>query len=116
MSETDWLEIPNRYYNNETNEDKHKQLFYYFLGLWLGDGFVNINKNSHDIYLSIGKDEAEFAEMYDELIDKLFKRKCVHVHKNRENTRRFTYKNLVNYLCEQFGTNAYNKRVPEWIK
>ena len=54
--------------------------------------------------------------MYDELIDKLFKRKCVHVHKNRENTRRFTYKNLANYLCEQFGTNAYNKRVPEWIK
>ena len=54
--------------------------------------------------------------MYDELIDKLFKRKCIHVHKNRENTRRFTYKNLANYLCEQFGTNAYNKRVPEWIK
>ena len=116
LSETDWLEIPNRYYNNETDGDNRKQLFYYFLGLWFGDGFVNIKKNSHDRYLSIGKDETEFAEMYDELIDKLFKRKCVHVHKNRENTRRFTYKNLANYLCEQFGTNAYNKRVPEWIK
>jgi hypothetical protein len=45
--------------------------------------------------MSIGKEEKEFAEFYDNLILELFGKKCVHVHKNREQTRRFTDKNLV---------------------
>lgn len=125
----DWLEIPNRYYGYDC-EDKfengleqilHKfpnythELFY-FLGLFVGDGFVNINNNSHDIYLSIGKEENNFANFYDKLIQKVFNRKCIHVHKNKENTRRFTHKELALMLQEEIGTTAYNKRIPEWIK
>nr|DAY15012.1 MAG TPA: LAGLIDADG DNA endonuclease family [Caudoviricetes sp.] len=40
-------------------------MFAYFLGLYIGDGFYNINGNSNDIYMSIGKSENQFAEFYD---------------------------------------------------
>lgn len=125
----DWLEIPNRYYGYDC-DDKFKngleqilnkfpnytQELFYFLGLFVGDGFVNINGNSHDIYLSIGKEEDSLACFYETLIQKVFNRKCIHVHKDKENTRRFTHKELALILQNEIGTTAYNKRIPEWIK
>lgn len=89
---------------------------YYFYGLWLGDGFCSKNGNSYDIYMSIGKDEEGLAQFYDSLVSMLFGRKCVHVHKDKEQTRRFTDKQLFKSLESMFGTNAYNKRIPEFIK
>ena len=133
----DWLSIPNRYrpYYPENkfkngleeilwnwprkswdNGFEATKLFFYFLGLFVGDGFTNINGNSYDIYLSIGKQEVEFAEYYDSLVKKIFDRKCVHVHQGREQTRRFTDKELVEFLNKEFGSTAYKKRVPNWIK
>lgn len=121
---SDWLDIPNRYYKTNGRIPGWKQFhtatsfakFCYFIGLFIGDGFVNINKNSYDIYLSIGKDEYEFASFYDDLIQELFDRKTIHVHKTRENTRRFTHKELAIWLNETFGKTAYKKRIPEWFK
>ena len=117
LKEGDWLEIPNRYKFDVMGflDDKLLKL-YYFYGLWLGDGFCNKNGNSYDIYLSIGKDEEELAQFYDSLVLELFGRKCIHVHKDREQTRRFTNKELFLKLKSMFGTNAYNKRIPESIK
>lgn len=125
----DWLEIPNRYHGYDCQakfENGLEQILnkfpnytselFYFLGLFIGDGFVNINRNSHDIYLSIGKTENDLANFYDTLIQKVFNRKCIHVHKCKENTRRFTHKELALILQNEIGTTAYNKRIPEWIK
>ena len=125
----DWLEIPNRYYGYDCDAKFKNGLeqilnkfpnytseLFYFLGLFVGDGFVNINKKSHDIYLSIGKEENDFAHFYDALIQKVFDRKCIHVHKDKENTRRFTHKELALLLQDEIGTTSYNKRIPEWIK
>ena len=125
----DWLEIPNRYHGYDCQakfENGLEQILnkfpnytselFYFLGLFIGDGFVNINRNSHDIYLSIGKAENDLANLYDTLIQKVFNRKCIHVHKGKENTRRFTHKELALILQNEIGTTAYNKRIPEWIK
>lgn len=125
----DWLEIPNRYYGYDCDAKFKNGLeqilnkfpnytseLFYFLGLFVGDGFVNINQKSHDIYLSIGKEEDDLANFYDTLIQKVFDRKCIHVHKDKENTRRFTHKELALLLQDEIGTTAYNKRVPEWIK
>lgn len=117
----DWLEIPNKYLSyfgdskhiHTTNREKKLAYFY---GLFTGDGFTNINGNSYDVYMSIGKDEKELAGFYDKLIFDLFGRRCVHVHKNRELTRRFTCKGLVEELNSTIGTSAYNKRVPDWVK
>lgn len=117
LKEEDWLEIPNRYVNNNyVDIDKKLSKLYYFYGLWLGDGFCNKNGNSYDIYLSIGKDEEDLAQFYDSLVLELFDRKCIYVHKDKEQTRRFTNKNLFLKLKSMFGSNAYNKRVPEFIK
>ena len=117
LKEEDWLEIPNRYINNDyVDIDERLSKLYYFYGLWLGDGFCNKNGNSYDIYLSIGKDEEDLAQFYDSLILELFDRKCIHVHKDREQTRRFTNKDLFLKLKSMFGSNAYNKRIPEFIK
>lgn len=125
----DWLEIPNRYYGYDCDSKFKNGLeqilnkfpnytseLFYFLGLFVGDGFVNINQKSHDIYLSIGKEEDDFAHFYDTFIQKVFNRKCIHVHKDKENTRRFTHKELALLLQDEIGTTAYNKRIPEWIK
>lgn len=125
----DWLEIPNRYYGYDCDAKFKNGLeqilnkfpnytseLFYFLGLFVGDGFVNINQKFHDIYLSIGKEEDDFAHFYDTLIQKVFDRKCMHVHKDKENTRRFTHKELALLLQDEIGTTAYNKRIPEWIK
>ena len=117
LKEEDWLEIPNRYINNDyVDIDERLSKLYYFYGLWLGDGFCNKNGNSYDIYLSIGKDKEDLAQFYDSLILELFDRKCIHVHKDREQTRRFTNKDLFLKLKSMFGSNAYNKRIPEFIK
>lgn len=125
----DWLEIPNRYYGYDCDVKFKNGLeqilnkfpnytseLFYFLGLFVGDGFVNINQKSHDIYLSVGKEEDDFAHFYDTLIQKVFNRKCIRIHKSKENTRRFTHKELALLLQDEIGTTAYNKRIPEWIK
>ena len=117
----DWLEIPNKYhsyfgdYKHIHTTDREKKLAYFY-GLFTGDGFTNINGNSYDIYMSIGKDEKELAEFYDDLVLDLFDRHCVHVHKGKELTRRFTNRPLVEELNSTVGTSAYNKRVPDWVK
>lgn len=117
LKEGDWLEIPNLYSRDGMGfrDDKLLKL-YYFYGLWLGDGFCNKNGNSYDIYLSIGKDEEDLAQFYDSLVLELFDRKCIHVHRDKEQTRRFTNKDLFLKLKSMFGTNAYNKRIPQSIK
>lgn len=116
----DKLIIPNKDYTEiessiYTPADEKDIMFAYFLGLYIGDGFYNINGNSNDIYMSIGKSENQFAEFYDQLIQTLFDRKCVHVHKTKELTRRFTHKELV-FILSKIGNSAYDKRVPAWIK
>lgn len=116
VKQGDWLEIPNIYKVDCIADDEHLAKLYYFYGLWLGDGFCSKNGNSYDIYLSIGKDEKDLSQFYDNLVFELFGRKCIHIHKDKEQTRRFTNKDLFLKLKSLFGTNAYNKRIPECIK
>ena len=112
-----WLEIPNRFITHKMgNLDGTTLKLYYFYGLWVGDGFCTKNGNSYDIYMSIGKDEKELAKFYDEIVYELFDRKCIHIHKKTEQSRRFTNKSLFLKLKSMFGNSAYNKRIPDEIK
>lgn len=113
----DTLEIPNKYkHTNNTIKDWWTPKLFYFFGLWLGDGFVNINKNAYNIYVSIGNDEVELSQYYQYLIKELFDRSACLAHKNKEQTRVFTHKKLATFLTDNFGKTAYHKRVPEWVK
>ena len=117
VTKEQWLEIPNRFITHKMGElDDTTLKLYYFYGLWVGDGFCTKNGNSYDIYMSIGKDEKELAEFYDEIVYELFDRKCIHIHKQTEQSRRFTNKNLFLKLKSMFGNSAYNKRIPDEIK
>lgn len=122
LTTDDWLEIPNIYHSDEetycwtAGNDEYDRKLAYFYGLFTGDGFTNINGNSYDIYMSIGKNETALAKFYDSLVYDLFQRKCVHVHKDGEQSRRFTHKELVKQLDQSIGISAYTKRVPEWVK
>ena len=130
VKSSDWLEIPNRYYGydpdnkfknglseivDEFGECHGSERFFYFLGLWLGDGFTNIDGNSYNVHMSIGKDEKDLAKFYDFLIQDWLGRKTVKTQTDQE-SRRFTHKRLVEMLNDQFGKTAYGKRVPEWVK
>lgn len=120
LTRDDVLEIPNMCDSNELpNEevvDTNKESLAYFYGLYTGDGFLNKNRNSHDIYMSIGKSEKELADYYDRFIKDRFSRDCVHIHKNTEQSRRFTHKVLYEMLMREVGDSAYTKRIPNWIK
>lgn len=126
LTEQDTLVIPNRYLN--TNKDYIKYLskldgidpnckeFWWFLGIWLGDGCTNINKKSHDIYCAFGIKQEQESKEYDRVIREVFNRKTIACKANGGNTRRFTHKQLCLFINEQFGKYASNKRIPEWVK
>lgn len=126
LTEQDTLVIPNRYLN--TNEDYIKYLskldgidpnckeFWWFLGVWLGDGCTNINKKSHDIYCAFGIKQEQESKEYDRVIREVFNCKTIVCKANGGNTRRFTHKQLCLFINEQFGKYASNKRIPEWVK
>lgn len=126
LTEQDTLVIPNRYLN--TNKDYIKYLskldgidpnckeFWWFLGIWLGDGCTNINKKSHDIYCAFGIKQEQESKEYNRVIREVFNRKTIACKANGGNTRRFTHKQLCLFINEQFGKYASNKRIPEWVK
>lgn len=126
LTEQDTLVIPNRYLN--ANKDYIKYLskldgidpnckeFWWFLGVWLGDGCTNINKKSHDIYCAFGIKQEQESKEYDRVIREVFNRKTIACKANGGNTRRFTHKQLCLFINEQFGKYASNKRIPEWVK
>jgi len=124
----DRLKIPNKY-GSYTEEyvskiykylgayvDPDNNLFWWFIGVWLGGGFNNRNGNSHDIYVAFGIDQTESAIQFDNVIEKLFNRKTIHCKTNGGNTRRFTHKPLFDLLEKEFGKYSYGKRIPEWAK
>jgi intein/homing endonuclease len=116
------LIIPNRYMKEtETYKDVLQNYnitnaleLWWFFGLWLGDGFTNINRNSYDIYITFGKDQVSESKYCINIVHKVFDRKCI-ITKNG-NTVRFTSKKLVNLLDNEFGKYAEYKQIPEWIK
>ena len=123
----DWLELPNLYHKQNTKYKEKiteyleedvgdNELFWWFLGVWLGDGCNNKNKNSHDIYIAFGKNQKEQAEQCAKVINKLFDRSVLTCIKNGGNTQRFTHKKLYELLEIEFGRYSYNKKIPEWVK
>lgn len=126
LAKGDELVIPNRYnkvsnqyihiLKNELNIEGNNLLFWRFIGLWLGDGFNNVNKKSHDVYMAFGKNQKYEADEYSVLIDKVFNRKTIWCKSNGGQTRRFTHKDLVLFLDKHFGKYAKYKKIPEWVK
>ncbi len=112
----DWIKVPNIYNNYRdcsVEEFIGDSNFWFFVGTWLGDG--RCEKNGR-IYVVFNKSEIDFYEQYKKIVYELFGKSfyC----RVRDNTIEcsFVYKELADYLTNNFGKYANGKYLPEWSK
>lgn len=85
----------------------------YWLGWYTAEGCAN----KYRIQFTLGSHEKEYAERLRDIADKELGLGRGELKDNGSSIQlRFSNKYLVNFLNEQFGKGAKNKRIPEWIK
>jgi len=128
----DWTKVPNIYIKENTfdiktlwNDDEVKKdkvienplgnnEFWWFIGMFIGDGWTNSNK--HSISIAINSLEEFYIERYIKAVEKLFNRKCNIRERNNCKEITFCCAQLNNFLNIHFGKYALNKIIPEWVK
>jgi len=127
----DWTKYPN-IYNKEISFDtvtlwnnagyrkdklisdplSHKD-FWWFVGLWLGDGCCYNDKVS----ISFNKNEKYYIDKLVNVIKTLFNR-SPQLNNNGDNCIEcaFNFQQLCNFLEKYFGKYALGKHIPEWVK
>lgn len=126
-----WIKVPNIYKSknnfdistfwNETNIriDKRidnpllKEDFWWFIGLWLGDGYC-VGKNN--ITISLNLKEQDYIDKVIQIITKVFNRRVYIRERNGGIEVSFSNKQLNQFLNKHFGKYAKNKKLPEWSK
>ena len=110
-----YAKVINKYANTNTYIDTpiKDEYFWWFVGLWLGDGWVDEKKHS----ISIAFD-AKQNTFYDKYHDFLRKNGIRYYERFRKNTLEvnFTSKEVCNWLTNTFGKYAYGKHIPDNIK
>ena len=139
VREDDWLKFPNIYkdkiisddvlnkkwscYQDTTRQDfimnspLHDKDFWWFVGIWLGDGWIQNHNNSWSIHTCHNaKTEQHFAIKIKDIFKK-YGRNVNIIDKNRPTIDTvFTSKQLFNFLIDNFNKGAGNKTLPEWVK
>lgn len=128
----DWIKVPNIYIkendfnieklwdNNNIRIDrliKNPLLlkeFWWFIGLWLGDGWCENNKTQ--ISISLNKNETNTINKLENVINKIFKRSFNNRTEGNCITISFSSLQLHKFLNENFGKYANGKLIPEWSK
>lgn len=90
--------------------------FWWFVGLWLGDGFNCKGGRNYSIYMSFGNDCEEYIIKYKAVVSRLFNRKVNGGKKSDCKTNKFECTQLYNFLEDNFGKYADGKYVKEWVK
>ena len=131
----DWVKVPN-IYKNKTNHDLDEKWvvnydvredfefdsplmekdFWWFIGLWLGDGWLGKNKYSYTISICFDKKHEKYIEDCELLIKKLFKRSALFIDKGNTYELVFNSKFLYYFILENFGQYSYGKKISEWVK
>ena len=130
VNEGDWIKYPNVYLkendfniltlwddsdhriDRRINNPLNNKEFWWFIGLWLGDGWCS---GKHDVSVIFNRKETEYISRFQEL-KVLFNRSFY--YRERGNTVEFTiyFKQLNQFLTKHFGKYSYGKRIPEWAK
>lgn len=107
-----WNDISrvDRRIDNPLNEED----FWWFVGLMLGDGWAL--SSGYTVEVSINNKEKEYLERAKSCIERVFKRGwsvrqgkgCLGI--------KFCHKYFNSFFRKNFGTSAYNKHIPEWVK
>lgn len=112
-----YCKFPNVYYNtNNKCEDTpiNSDQFWWFVGLWLGDGWCDSKKHSISIAFDINQ-KFYFDKCYNFIQNELG---IVPYYRVRGNTieLNFTSKKVQQWLSNTFGNSCYNKSIPDRIK
>jgi intein/homing endonuclease len=131
----DWVKVPNFYKkqiddilenkwvisNNvrrdfELDSPLMNKDFWWFIGLWLGDGWLGKNNFSHTISICFDKKHNKYIEQCESIIKTLFNRSASYVDKNTMCELVFNSKFLYYFILDNFGQYSYGKKIPEWVK
>lgn len=131
----DWIKVPNIYKKSISNIFDDKWLikenvrvdfeidtplfdtdFWWFIGMWLGDGWLGKRKDSFSISICFDKKHHGYIEKTEEIIKRLFKRSPSFIDKGTTYEIIFNSKFLYYFILENFGQYSYGKKIPEWVK
>ncbi len=128
----DWTKWPNvyksgnaidfedysRWYENETKNNKIanpllEKDFWWFVGLWLGDGCCYNGR----IELAFNKEDKHYINKTINIVNQLFSRKPYYQDLDY-NGSKITVNSvqLCKFLTDNFGRYSYGKFIPEWVK
>lgn len=93
-----------------------KEDFWWFVGMWLGDGFSSKNGKNFTNYMCFGEKNSELVVKYKRVVSELFNRKAGLKSANKSNALKFECTQLFNFLEENFGKYANGKFIKEWVK
>lgn len=134
IKEEEWIKYPNIYLHddkkvkslitdnniwfqdlkNVTSIEDFTKDFYWFVGLWLGDGWCE--SNGYNISLSFNKSDEYYITKCEGIIKNYFNRSPIKRVRDNCIQISFSFKQLNNYLTNNFGKYAHGKYIPEWIK
>jgi hypothetical protein len=131
----DWIKVPNIYkkedetildnkwnistdirYDFEFDSPLKNEDFWWFMGMWLGDGWLGKNNYSYSISICFGKKDYKYVEKTERIIKALFKRSPSFIEKESTYELVFNSKFLYYFILENFGQYSYGKKISEWVK
>lgn len=129
----DWIKVPNLYkkiidFNEKWSfkEDVKTDFqidsplsdkdFWWFIGVWLGDGWIEKNKYSFSVLVCFNKKEKYYLEKCEKIIKRLFKRNPSLRERKSTYDLIFNSKELYHFIIENFNQYSYGKKISEWIK
>ncbi len=128
----DWIKVPNIYIKpNKFNiedlwvDGEHridrlienpllKPSFWWFVGLWLGDGWCDDKK--HKITVAFNISEQSHIDKFKKVVFDLFGRSVSSRQRGNGIECTFAFQQLSKFLSKHFRKFAAYKRIPEWVK
>ena len=130
LKEGQWTIVPNQYleennmplyylWKNNSRIDRRinnpllNTEFWWFVGLWLGDGYC-VGKSKVNVVFN--KSDVGYIERFKSFVDKVLHRKCFEKTGPGIIDICFSCKELNEWLTTHFGKYANGKYIPEWAK
>ena len=126
-----WTIVPNKYIEEHTSElnnlwqdfgriDRvvksplNNKEFWWFIGLWLGDGYCS--SNGYSVNIVFDRNDVKYINRFIKFVQSTLNRKVYFKNKSGCITCSFSYQYLNNWLTKYFGKYAYGKHIPEFVK
>jgi len=127
-----WTKVPNMYkvekdvdfnnlwdkvnvrYDFEIKNPLNNDEFWWFVGLWFGDGWCE--NDNHSISVSFNAKEIMYMRRFEEFALKVLGRKVSKTVKNNCIECRICCSKLHRFMSSNFGRYAFDKTIPEWVK